>query len=39
MIVEEIMTKDVVTVDKDDSLKYVLDLMEKNVVSSAELMC
>ena len=29
MIVEEIMTKDVVTVDKDDGLKYVLDMMEK----------
>ncbi|MCX6665416.1 MAG: CBS domain-containing protein [Euryarchaeota archaeon] len=35
MIVEEIMTKDVVTVDKDDSLKHVLDLMEKNVVTTA----
>ena len=33
MIVEEIMTKDVVTVDKDDSLKHVLDLMKKNDIT------
>jgi CBS domain-containing protein len=29
MKVKEVMTKDIITVDKDDNLKHVLDLMKK----------
>ncbi len=39
MIVEAIMTKNVVMVDKDDNLQHMLDLMEKNVVTSVEMIC
>lgn len=33
MKVEEIMTKDVITVDKDENLKHVLKLMEKHEIT------
>lgn len=33
MKVDEIMTKDVIKVDKDDNLKHVLKLMEKNEIT------
>ena len=33
MKVEEIMTKDIIKVDKDDNLKHVLKLMEKNEIT------
>ena len=33
MKVKEIMTKDIISIDKDVDLKYVLDLMKKNEIT------